>query len=242
MTDTYIDPFLLYWGKPIQIDQELKVYPLTLDEIADLGYQEYNNLLGVFIIDKERLVNSNILNNVEQDISSYDLVVGLSNIDDNFKESAEKALSLFLHEDVIFIQTFFIINREKHLIISNSLFDDIRKVIYIQYQIDNMPQKKAKYTDKQKELLAMMDKIKADKFKGRQDQSINLLDIISMVASYSNGYTYENIGKLTVYTLYDIYQRLFNWDDYHIGIQLLPYSSEKNPKLKHWNTKLNKIN
>jgi hypothetical protein len=242
MSNISIDPFYLYWGKPIPISQDLKVYPLTLNEIANLGYKTYNDILGVFVINQENLENANILKKTNQNISKYDLITDLSGINTDFQKNVEKTLSLLLHEKVLFVQDLFLINRdEKSVIIDSNLFNEIKDVVYVQYQIGDSQKKKVDYTSKQKELLAMMDQIKSKKMKGQSDQSIDLLDIISIVSSFSNGYTYENIGKLTVYTLYDVYQRLFNWDDYHIGIQLLPYSSEKTPKLKHWNTKLNKI-
>ncbi len=53
------DEIKLLRGKPVEIQYGLKVYPLTLDEISEIGSKIYNSRIGTFFVDKSLLNAAN---------------------------------------------------------------------------------------------------------------------------------------------------------------------------------------
>ncbi|MEC1155635.1 hypothetical protein [Cytobacillus horneckiae] len=241
-------------GSPISV-QEILVYPLTLSEIVDeIGENEYNSLLAILNMNKETLVSSfndgvftpEEFNEINE-LSSLNLLIMLSSLDSNFQTTFINAIKVFLKVDNVEItQQGIVINVNKiSKLIDSSIFDDIKFTIMNQNYLGDTKKDEFKPANpKAQMLLNKLNKAKEKIQKKNNEKGLELSDVISIVATYSNAINLINIWKLTVYQLYENYLRILVWDEYHNDITLLPHMEEQGKKAvyeKHWAKDIKKL-
>ena len=96
---------MLLFGEEIDIGI-CKLYPLKLKEIVKLGYSKYNYYISLILIDKSILQNENTDLN---DIDNFEVIYGLCNYDEQFKNNYFNMLKLFSKETIKLSDGFFIL-------------------------------------------------------------------------------------------------------------------------------------
>lgn len=237
-------------GSPIDIGS-CKVYPLTLREIEHLDDLNYNKFLSVLMISKDDVdkesINPEMLDAFHK-LDDFEYLILLIYQNYEFQETILSSLSLFLKELVNFNDEYglFIHREDGIFIITKDIFNKIKEVIALQNFINKKVSKKEEfnpYDNTARELIEKRNKFKKLIQEQNAEEGLNLSDIISIVSSHSPNINILNIWDLTVYNLYTIYLRMAMKDQYETQIYLLPHSSEnKSSELKHWMSKINKIN
>lgn len=232
-------------GKPFTINN-IKVYPLLLEEIEILGEEKYNRIIGTCTMTKKQLQES--LNDENfKDLSLFEMIFLLCYHDQMFREMFFESMKTFIRSDLyidnygIFIKVE--IEGEIHdTYIEEKTFYQIQDVIREQNFLQKSKETHSNPANsKAAELLEKMKKVKEKIQKEKNENNLSLGDIISIVACYSNDINILNIWKLTVYQLYTAYLRLIMWDDYQSKQALLPHVSDtKSLDLEHWATSINK--
>ena len=244
------DEIKLLRGKPVEIQYGIKVYPLTLDEISEIGSKIYNSRIGTFFVDKSLLNEANDIpiETLEEIHKLNDLefiyYLALSG-DINLIYSLSDALRMVLKCDVVVEQNadIKIFKGEEIVTLDNDLFLSIKKIITKQnFLKDDEKTEFRPANAKARALLEKLNKAKENLQTQNKKDGLSLNDIISIVATHSNDINIITVWNLTVYQLYICYLRLLMWDDYHNKYQLIPHSSDIDAlDLKHWAVDINKI-
>jgi hypothetical protein len=227
--------------------QKLKITPLTLKEIKDIGYIQYNQYLSVLTLKKEELLPDTN----DSDISTFEIIIKSES--SVLKNLLVESLSLFLHQnsnDVIIHHLYGLIfggttkSPNDCLIVNEENFSEIVEVIKLQNGIvsANEADSFTPQDDKAKSIIAKFKKgreeVKKTKSKSnKNDGSIDFADIVSAVSTKSNTYNKNNIWSLTIYQLYDEYKRLEMISSYETNISAM-IAGAKVENLKHWSSSI----
>lgn len=228
--------FLL--GKIVDIGK-LKLSPLTLNEIIEVGFETYNKYLSILCLDSDSIKE---MLNIEDDsiIQPFEYLYWNCKQNEEAKDLILKSLNLFLKEQVqFFIDGCFIvgdINEGKFLSFDNyNYFIDILKK---QNCIETSKRVKPQ-NNKQKDFLQQLKQMK-EKY-AKHEQTKDMSDIISSVCSKHPSINVFNVGNLTIYQLIDQFKRLNMIDEYYLNAESLLHGANKDEiKLIHWSSKNNK--
>lgn len=244
-------------GKPIEInkpemDSIIKINPLTLSKIEEIGEKKYNELLAGLNITKNLINYQDIPNEIKpmfNEMSEFEFLLHYISNNETGRTNFIESLSFFLDQEILFDEYRYglYIKRflDKKIIIDEVLFKTIKLIIYKQnYLSESITDTTYKpANEKAKQIADRLAKIKGELTKENNQNGLKLRDVISIVASYSTSINIINIWDLTVYQLYEEYIRLIAWDNYHTNYLLVPHVSDVNTlNLKHWANDINKLN
>jgi len=204
---------LLLFGEEIDIGI-CKLYPLKLKEIVKLGYSKYNYYISLILIDKSILQNENTDLN---DIDNFEVIYGLCNYDEQFKDNYFNMLELFSKETINLSDGFFYFgDLKENRIINKDNFDEIIKIIK-RINFVKEQKKEEDYNPGNEEARKFIEEIKKKKELyaklNKNSNSVTLYSISSSIA-WKSHIGINSIRELTVYQLYDAYYRLGLIDNY----------------------------
>lgn len=214
----------------------ISIYPLTLRQIMDVSEKKYYYYLKILTITAKDLLNASD----ELDDKDIEVIKKMNNFDTlminfstntTFQENILQAFSLFLcknHEKVNFISDgrgmyFYIEDEKKNKIINRQNFDDIIQVIKIQNSVEYDEEKYNPTNKNVANFIKKMNKLKrkTENIKIKNGDSLELLDLISILASKGNGLNIINIWDLNMYMFKDQLVRLQLNENYSIQKYLL---------------------
>lgn len=229
---------------PFKVDN-INIYTPSLLKIFDIGEEEYNYYINLITLDTKKTMQNtdmselseeekNLLNN----FTAFDMLIINILEDEKLWNDVVKMLEFFLckeNEKVNFIKNgktvyFYVgdINDEK--IITRDNYDEIIDVIKIQNDVLDVKEEK-KYNPANKkvaEFIRKMEERKAKLNKLKKRNEINILDLVSILASNSKSLNLLNIWDLNIYQFNDQLARLQINENYEIQKHLLgnPYAGE----------------
>lgn len=214
-----ISSFDLMSGLPIFYDGFCTLRPPTLNSIRVVGFQTYLQYVKTFTLDIDSIVENNEeygeLSDVEKKgCTLYNILTSTPSM----KEILYRSLSFFICETIIFDnenQAFLLFKKTKEEDsycgeINNENFDSLVSGILQVNCLDSPDPKQLKFKNsKQKE---KFDKI----LQGRKifnktkqnNENMSLENLIGSISAYHNSYNLLNIWDLTIYQLYDQFNRL----------------------------------
>lgn len=234
----------LITGSPINLNGVCKIHPLTLREIGNVGYSEYQSIISLITVDKNTLSQSKDVN--FDNLESYDIIVATCKDNKSFKRTIEDGLSLLTKEPVRFFteSAIFIVGTSEEIkdkssnirIIDKNIYTQIAKVVRFQNLIKPPEDVKEKvYASEKARMLAEKRergrKMMADA-KGISPTTIE--DLISMAGVFTG-----NINKVMDWTIYQLHSQceaFINREQHESKFQqLLAGADPKKVKLdKHW--------
>jgi len=226
--------FLL--GKTIDIGK-IKLKPLTINEIIEVGFDAYNKYLSILCIDSDSIKE---MMNIEDEtaIEPFEYLYWNCKQNEETKNLISNALNLFLKEQVYFYnEGFFSIGElaNNNLLTQenfNYFIDTLKQQNCIEKQERVKPQ-----NDKQRDYFAKLKEMKKKYAKYEQKQDIS--DIISSVCSKHPSINLFNVGDLTIYQLIDQFKRLNAIDSYFLNVESLLHGADsKDIKLIHYANKM----
>lgn len=241
--------FKLLRGKEMDLEYGIKVYPLTLGEIEEIGENNYNAYLNSLLVTKSNVKQEDVNPDMWaefQKMTDFEFILLNAAQSLEFRGTITSSLTYFLREVVVFDDEYglFIKRESESVLINAELFDKMKDLISKQNFIKESKEEKEEYNPhdaKAKELIEKINKYKKLIQEQNAEDGLNLGDIISIVASNSPNYNFINVWDLTVYQLYTVYLRVMKKDQYETQIYLLPHSSSENrQKMNHWASKLDK--
>jgi hypothetical protein len=236
-------------GKPIGIDNNLKVHKVSLSAILDLGYYNYNNMIQTLCMDNAKM--SQILN--IKDVDVYKYIISISehvlvekryeNI--SFFYSLIDVLSNIFKESVTFnpIECNFKIG--KNGILQRSNFNDFQQVLKIRNCLINVEtdednpdsERTRQLLERRKQL---REKINKSKQGLDENESITLFDLISIYAE-AEQMKLEDVFEYDLFQFNNQFNRLKIFMDYDVNIRaLLAGAKKEDVDLQHWLCKINK--
>lgn len=217
-------------GIPFTLNNGIQIKPLTLKEIVNIGYLEYNMFLSNLIFDLEDV---NIPNLDKNKHSYWDIII--SNMyygDKNFQTTIITALNIFLNTDISFCRDTYNF-KTNNMIVDKKTFDEIRDVLKLQNCIEKKI--KAKTANSKAEEIRqkiLKGRLQLDK---KNNNIISFEDLVSVLAANGNGLNILNIWDLTMYQFNNQFSRMQMIEDYNINIrQLLAGAKKEDMVLKHY--------
>lgn len=237
------DKDLIYiTGKKVMLNG-VPICPITIDEIAEIGYSNYRSMLSYICADIDDIIQNNDGKYDSSHVYAFLLYGYLKNA--SSKEIFTNALKMICHTDNIKYDA----NNEAFLIdngiLNNDNFLDFQTIVKerngiskLNEDIDNPANAKAAALLAKKKAL----KKKIDKSKNQDSNEITLADLVSITASGLH-LPISVISQYDIYQFNDQFNRLRIFKDYDVNIQALLAGAESNSiKLQHWISKTDESN
>ena len=127
-------------GSPIFIDDICAVYPAKLGEIVDIGYDEFQQFLGIILSEKPTSMGKDKeLQKLLDEMSDFQYLLLIATLDQVTNALLKKAFRFFIHDEVTFIvdPPQIVVGKleEKH-ILSEEKFSDLQRLLRRMYFIE----------------------------------------------------------------------------------------------------------
>ena len=248
LTDDEILKFLK--GSPVLLDDICAVYPATLGQIIDEGYDEFQKYLSVLTTTKpiEQNHGDKELQAFMAQLTDFQYILLISSVDPQIHDLMKRGFKFFTHEDVIFSldpeQIVIGPLAEKHLLTEDKFYDFqrlLRKMYFLDadgeeeiiiYDTDDAKTKQIKM-----DLRRSREKVRLAKArKASQSKSdLKLSDLIGSLTLNNCGLNIHNIWDITYYAFHDQLKRMGWRDQFDINQRAaLAGAKIQKSQLKHW--------
>lgn len=208
-----VDYMTLISGVPFQTCGVL-VYPPTLRDIQNIGYDIYESFLSIFFLSLSDLMKGLGVNaaDIPKTTTSMQVITKIPDL----RAALLRSLRFFLHSDIRYADDvgYFITSGDQQLYLTLNDIKEIRGVILqlCNLQDDMEPTPVTFKNAKAQQIYEKIQAKKAEKQKMQKQSSSSFItslpNLISAVAAYSPTYNLFNIWDLTVYQFYDQFARL----------------------------------
>lgn len=249
MNLTDADTLKFMCGVPILIDDICAVYPATLQEIVETGYDKFQMYLALLTSTKPSPKHDTApeLQQILEELTDFQYLLMVASVDKITNELLKGAFRFFCHEEVIFslepAQIVIGPIQEKHLLTEDN-FQDLQHILRRMYFIeqegdeiiihenDSPAVKKMK-----RKMIENREKVRLAKARqASQDGSgLQFSDLIGSITINDCGLNMQNIWQITYYALQDQLKRMGWRDQFDLNNRaaLAGAKIQKN-QLKHW--------
>lgn len=199
-------------GKPIDIPVG-KVYPLTINDIVEIGDNKYNQYLNLLLFDVNDIeINENQLKEMGIDkLTTYQFLLLQAYNSEEFKELITEVLKCFLRETVEFDHEYFLFKIKKDqnefAYIDLNTFDLIKKILIKQNYLKELEEEENIVFGNELAKKWYYDLKKKERTQLKPKSNVDLQSIISAVM-WRTSKPIDEILKMTIYQLYDGFYRL----------------------------------
>ena len=249
LTDSDVLKFLR--GTPILLDDICAIYPVTLGEITDIGYDIFQKYLGTITMQKpEKLVikEEKEFTNFLNQLTNFQYILFLATMEVEIQETLKESFRFFCHEEVTlsFEMEQIIIGpiEEQHILTEDKFYDlqHIIRCMYFLEEIDNESLQINQNDDPR--VRAIKEKIARDNKKREElrrrknrteDSDIMLSDLVGSLTLNNCGLNIENIWNITYYAFHDQLRRMGWRDQFNINHRAaLAGAKIEDGQLRHW--------
>ncbi len=218
---------------PILLDG-ISIYPVSVRQIAEFGYMEYNQALKILCIGKQDLKSL-----INEEISPFEFLQMSMLFDPKIEEQLRRLILLICKNKAVFSEEKqgFIIGEG---VLHKDNFDEFVNIIRIANCLDvgniteNPSNEKAKILLEKRRNIR--NKIRRNNRSG-SDDGLNLHDLVSIVSTGLR-LPINEVLEYSVYQLSDALKRLISKENYDTSIYALIQGANKNDlDLKHWTQK-----
>lgn len=247
LTDSFVLKCLC--GSPVLLEDICAIYPATLREIVNVGYDTFWQYLQVLTAEKPVLEKKDgefaeLINK----LSDFQYFLVMTSMDEEINQKAKEAFRFFIHESVTFsLEPAQIVVgplQEKHLL-TEEKFYDMRRILKRMYWIEQQEGEEIIIYDDDspmvKNLKTQMkrNREKVAKAKAKQKQQdgsdIKMSDLIASVSVGNCDLNIGNIWDITYYAFHDQLKRMGWRDQFNINNRAaLAGAKLKKSQLKHW--------
>lgn len=245
LTDSYILKFQK--GSPILLEDICAIYPPTLGQIVDEGYDNFQSYLSILLTEKPVLIKDDGLKKLLDNLSDFQYLLVLASADMEVNQLIKKAFFFFTREQVSFslepAQIIIGPLTEKHLLTEDK-FQDFKQIIRKMHFLDDDGDAIIIYEDDdpivKRTKLKMREnreKVRRAKEKERRKKKDNLefSDLIGSVTVNNCGLNMDNIWNITYYAFHDQLKRMGWRDEFNINNRAaLAGAKLKQNQLKYW--------
>ena len=236
-------------GSPVFLDDICAVYPATIGEIIDEGYDNFQKYLSILISEKPTLKSNDDpeLKQLLDNLTDFQYLLLMTSLDLEANSLLKQAFFFFTHEEVIFsldpAQIIIGPIEEKHLL-TEEKFYDLQRLLRRMYFIEQEGEEIIIYPDDppatkkiKMQMRANREKVrKAKAKKAEQEKSdLKFSDLIGSITINNCGLNMDNIWNITYYAFHDQLKRMGWRDQFNINNRAaLAGAKLKKSQLKHW--------
>lgn len=226
-------------GLPLDVDNKIKIYPLTMRDIGGIGLEEYNRLISILLIEKEDIQQTT--DKDLGDVSSFDILSVNCFHSEVHRKNAEDILSYITKQNVTFLPDhlmFNVGNIKDECYINNDNYNKLVDIIKVQNRISKESKKE------QPQMSAKAKRLAEKRARGRQmlkdargEGGITLPQLISVLGVFTKDL--DSVLDMTIYQLHDQYERFIRRLNYEADFEKLLVGAEaKDLNLDiHWTSK-----
>ena len=247
LTDSDILKFLR--GTPIFIDDICAIFPATLGEIVDIGYDKFQHYLSVITAEKPVSPPGEDceLKQLLDSLTDFQYILLLTSLDKETHKVLKESFSFFCREEVMFSldpAQIVIGPLEEKQILTEEKFYDLQKVIRKMYFLDQEGEEivindndSPTVKRLKMQMRANREKLKKAKARKAQQEKTNLKfsDLVGSVTINNCGLNMENVWNITYYAFHDQLTRMGWRDQFNINNKAALAGAKLNKnQLKHW--------
>ena len=218
----------------------IPVYPVSLRNIAKIGYQNYSRILGYLCITKEK-INELFDGQYDVDVITFLLSVAQS---EELKNDLISVFKLVCGEIPEFDVESKCIRINESIINDETIrsFQDIVRARNGLNELDDEEDENPA-NERARQLLELRRKLRKkvrDRKPKSESDGLSMADLVSILAAGLH-LTVFDVMEYDLYQFNDQFHRLKIFDDYQVSIQSLLHGAKKEDvNLKHWLTKIEK--
>ena len=235
-------------GSPVFIDDICAVYPATLGEIVDIGYDNFQQYLGLLTSTKPmEAKNDSEFSKLLESISDFQYFLLISSVDVTINNLVKSAFRFFTHSQVMLMinpPQIIIGPIEEQHIMDESHFYDFQRLLRRMYFLESESDEIIIYEDDdpmtkhlKMQMRANREKVrKAKAAKAAQEKSdMKMSDLIGSMTLNDCGLNMVNIWDITYYAFHDQLKRMGWRDQFNINQKAALAGAKINKsQLKHW--------
>ena len=236
-------------GSPVLLDDICAVYPVTIGEIVDEGYDNFQKYLSILLSEKPipKASDDPELKQLLDSLTDFQYLLMMASVDVEANKLLKRAFYFFTHEEVIFsldpAQIIIGPIEEKHLL-TEEKFYDLQRLLRRMYFIEQEGEEIIIYPDDPpatKKIKMQMrknrEKVRKAKAKkaAQEKTDLNFSDLIASITINDCGLNMDNIWNITYYAFHDQLKRMGWRDQFNINNRAaLAGAKLKKSQLKHW--------
>ena len=236
-------------GTPILLDDICAIYPATVGEIVDVGYDKFQQYLSIITATKPimKKKDNSQLQKVLDELTDFQYLLMTTELDIEANQLLKDAFQFFCHEDVLFsLEPAQIIVgpiNEQHLL-TEEKFYDLQRIIKRMYFIEQDGEEiiinkndSPSVRNLKMKMRENREKVRLAKAKQaeREKSDLKFSDLIGSITINNCGLNIENIWNITYYAFHDQLKRMGWRDQFEINNRAaLAGAKLKKSQLKHW--------
>ena len=235
-------------GGPVFIDDICAIYSVTLGEIVDVGYDNFQQYLGVLTMEKPLEVREDEeVNNLLKEISDFQYLLLMATMDIKVNTTIKSAFRFFTHSQISFVMDppqIVIGPVEEQHILDEQHFYDFQRLLRRMYFLEQEGDEIIIYDDDdpatkrlKMQMRANREKVRRAKAaKAAKDKSdLKMSDLIGSMTLNDCGLNMKNIWDITYYAFHDQLKRMGWRDQFNINQKAALAGAKINKsQLKHW--------
>ena len=247
LTDSEILKFLK--GTPIFIKDICAIFPATLGQIVEEGYDNFQQYLAVLTASKPttKLDADAELRELMEKLTDFQYILLMANLDPSVHKILKKGFKFFTKEDALFslepAQIIIGPIKEKH-ILTESDFYDFQRILKRMYFLELEGEEIIIYEDDAPQVKALKMKMRENREKVRKAKAkkankdgsdMQMSDLIASLTLNDCGLNIHNIWDITYYAFHDQLKRMGWRDQFNINQRAaLAGAKIEKSQLKHW--------
>ena len=236
-------------GSPVFIDDICAVYPATIGEIVDEGYDNFQRYLSILISEKPtpKASDDPELKQLIENLTDFQYLLMMASLDIDANTLLKDAFLFFTHEEVNFsldpAQIIIGSDEEKHLL-TEEKFYDLQRLLKRMYFVEQEGEEIIIYPDDppatkrlKLQMRANREKVRKAKAKkaAKEKNDLQFSDLIASLTINDCGLNMDNIWNITYYAFHDQLKRMGWRDQFNISNRAaLAGAKLKKSQLKHW--------
>lgn len=238
-------------GTPIFLEDVCAIYPATLGEIVDEGYDNFQRYLTVVLIEKPEIKakddESRQFAQLTENLTDFQYLLMMASIDQGTNELLKNSFRFFCHEQVNFsldpAQIVIGPLEEKHFL-TEELFYEFQQIIRRMYFLEQEgeeividPNDPPNVVALKKQMKKNREKVRRAKAKkaSQEKNDLKFSDLIGSVTIDNCGLNMENIWNITYYAFHDQLKRMGWRDQFDINNRAAMAGAKiQKSQLKHW--------
>lgn len=243
LTDGFVLKCL--FGSPVFLDDICAIFPATIKEITDVGYENFLMYLNLALIEKPADIENSELNEAISGLSNFQYLILMAGMDPETNSKIREAFHFFTHDTISFSleppQIIVGPASEEH-ILNEEKYQEFRQIIRKMYFMDTQPEIVEKESDNplvariKKQMKKNRERLsKAKKVQHEDNDSMAFSDLVASLAIAQCGLNIDNIKNITYYAFHDQLKRMGWRDKFNINNRaVLAGAKLKKSELQHW--------
>ena len=237
-------------GSPVLLDDICAIYPAKLGEIIDLGYDKFQQYLGVLTMTKpsgKKKGQDKELEELVEKLTDFQYFLLVSSLDSEVNNTIRQAFRFFIHDSITFsldpAQIVIGPIAEQHILNEEKFYDFqriLKRMYFIETEGDEIIINENDSPAVRRLKLQMREnreKVRRAKMrKAQQDgNDLKFSDLIGSITINNCGLNMDNIWNITYYAFHDQLKRMGWRDQFNINNQAAMAGAKlKKSQLKHW--------